>query len=578
MAGIQPNVYAAPSAVTGRTVLVVDDNMANRMVLEELLRQEGYAVRCAVDGVQAIAMFESEPADIVLMDVMMPGMDGYAATRHIKRLCDERDRYCPVLFVTAMSDERSLAACIDCGGDGFLVKPYNRTLLSAKMRALERSRDLYALVQQQRNELAEHHEHLRHEHDIAERTFAKLMQAGYLDAPNLRHMLAPVGLASGDLLLAEYRPDGVQHILLGDFTGHGLAAAMGAIPVADIFQSMTRKGLDIDHIAAEINRKLRAKLPVGLFLAACLLAVDAESGRVCIWNGGVPDALLYRPGEGLIARAPSRHLPLGILNEAEFAASLDCFGVRSGDRIYAYSDGLPEAVAPDGTMFGDARLNALLAEPELDDPFSAVCAALAAFRQGHPQHDDITLIEIGCVPPPAQAQPAQQHGPADDLRLSVEYGAARLRDADPNALVSALLEALPDVAAHRSRLYTVIAELLNNALDHGLLRLDSGLKDAANGFAEFYRQREERLQRLRNGSIRIGLRLSGTSEAGEARIEVEDSGAGFDHAGAVEQPSTQCPARRGLSLVRSLCRHVDFHGNGNRVTAVYAWPETPAEG
>lgn len=578
MASLQPNVNAAPSAVTGRTVLVVDDNMANRMVLEELLRQEGYAVRCAVDGAEAIAMFESEPADIVLMDVMMPGVDGYAATRHIKRLCAERDRYCPVLFVTAMSDERSLAACIDCGGDGFLVKPYNRTLLSAKMRALERSRDLYALVQQQRDELAAHHEHLRHEHDIAERTFAKLMQAGYLDAPNLRHMLAPVGLASGDLLLAEYRPDGVQHILLGDFTGHGLAAAMGAIPVADIFQSMTRKGLDIDHIAVEINRKLRAKLPVGLFLAACLLAVDAAQGKVCIWNGGVPDVLVYRAGAGLLAGLPSRHLPLGILSDCEFTASLECLDILPGDRIYAYSDGLPEAVSPDGSMFGEERLSALLADTALEDPFAAICAALTEFRQGHEQHDDITLIEIGCLPPDEPAQCAQQSGVADGLRVSVEYAAARLREDDPRRLFSTLIGALPDIATHRSRIYTVIAELFNNALDHGLLRLDSRLKDATDGFAEFYRKREERLQRLRNGSIRITLRLSGTPESGEVRIEVEDSGAGFDHAGVLEQPTLRCPARRGLQLVRSLCRQVDFHGSGNRVTAVYAWPDPTPEG
>lgn len=566
------------SAVAGRVVLVVDDNMINRRVLEDLLCQEGYAVRCAVDGAEAIAIFESEPVDFVLMDVMMPGVDGYAATRHIKRFCAERDRYCPVLFVTALSDERSLADCIDCGGDGFLVKPYNRTLLKAKMRALERSRDLYALVQQQRDELAVHHEHLRHEHDIAERTFSKLMQACFLDAPNLRHMLAPVGLASGDLLLAEYRPDGVQHILLGDFTGHGLAAAMGAIPVADIFQSMTRKGLDIDLIAAEINRKLRAKLPVGLFLAACLLAVDAATGKVCIWNGGVPDVLVHRAGAGLRARLPSRHLPLGILDATAFVASLDCADLQAGDRIYAFSDGLPEAIAPDGGMFGEARLSALIEDPAATDPFAAICSALAGFRQGHPQHDDITLIEIVC---PLASAPRRALPPArdasDSLAISVEYGAARLRHDDARNLLSALLEALPVIAARRSQVYTLIAELFNNALDHGLLGMDSRIKDTADGFAAYYRQRDERLRELRNGTIRISLRLSGTEQQGEVCIEVEDSGAGFDHAVMQAPPAAGCLSRRGLALVRSLCRSVDFHGSGNRVTAVHAWPDTVTE-
>jgi two-component system, HptB-dependent secretion and biofilm response regulator len=185
-------------------------------------------------------------------------------------------------------------------------------------------RDLYELVRRQKDELAEHHEHLRQQHEIAERTFGKLMRSGELDAPNLRHMLVPVSITSGDLLLAAYRPDGVQHILLGDFTGHGLAAAMGAIPVTDTFQSMTQKGFAIDQIAAEINRKLKASLPVGLFLAACLLSLDSRAGRLCIWNGGIPDVLVKSPDAGVHRRLASCHLPLGILEDEIFDAELDC--------------------------------------------------------------------------------------------------------------------------------------------------------------------------------------------------------------------------------------------------------------
>ncbi|MFZ5620018.1 MAG: ATP-binding SpoIIE family protein phosphatase [Pseudomonadota bacterium] len=564
-----PEMRRAPeSATASGVVLVVDDNTINRTVLQEQLQLDGYVVHTAADGAAAIRVFEARPVDFVLMDVMMPGMDGYAATRRIKEICGERDQYCPVLFVTAMTDEQSLAACVECGGDGFLVKPYNRTILRAKMNALERTRDLYALVRRQKGELELHHDHLRREHDIAERTVNQLMQNSCLDAPNLRYLLAPLGLASGDLLLAEYRPDGVQQVLLGDFTGHGLAAAMGAIPVADIFLSMTRKGFGIDEIAAEINRNLHAKLPVGLFLAACMLALDHRSGRVDAWNGGVPDVLIRRRAAGDCVRLSSRHLPLGILAEADFAAALETARVEAGDRIYVYSDGLIEAIGPAGEMFGEARLAALLARPAAAGHFPDICAALHAFRGDRPQNDDVALMEIECGPAAAPAAAM----PEDALTVSLDYTPRRLREELPERLLTALLEALPALAGHRRRLYTVVTELFSNALDHGLLQLDSAFKRDAQGFADYYARRDERLRRLAHGSIRVTLRLSGGAQAGRVDIAVEDSGTGFDHAAVLAAACGRGFARRGLSLVRELCAELRFRGKGNRVEAAYVWP------
>ena len=570
----KPIVADSPAGL----VLVVDDVAVNRKLLQMLLRNEGYAVVMAADGAEAIAVFEANPVDFVFMDVMMPGVDGYQATRRIKQLCDEQGRFCPVVFVTAATDEHSLAECLVCGGDDFMVKPYNHTILRAKMHALERIRDLYALIKNQKDELAAHHDDLLHQHEVAEQTFSRLMRTGNLDATNLNYLLESVDLTSGDLLLAEFRPDGVQHVLLGDFTGHGLAAAVGAIPVADIFRSMTRKGFGIDQIAVEINRKLKATLPVGLFLAACLLSLDARAGQVCIWNGGVPDVLLQRTDASACVRLCSRHLPLGILDEGNFDASLDCAEIQAGDRVYAYSDGLIEAVNPQDEMFGAARLDAMLMSAAGNAAFELLCAALSVFRQGCPQHDDITLIEIECMQPVAVVEhPAMVLRGADALNLRVEFAADRLRQGNTQPDLTRLLDLFPGLGAHRTSLYTVLAELFNNALEHGLLRLDSVLKDAADGFNEYYALREQRLLQLDQGSICVELQLSGDSDAGWMRISVEDSGPGFDYAATPTALPMQGLSRRGLALVRSLCRQLEFHGTGNRAEAVYAWSKSKVE-
>ena len=118
-------------------VLVVDDTETNRMILTVFLRRLGHNVVLAEDGAQAVAAFEREAPDLVLMDVMMPVMDGYEATRRIKALAGEH--WVPVLFVSALDNEESLVAGLDAGGDDYLPKPVNYVVLDAKLRATTRT-------------------------------------------------------------------------------------------------------------------------------------------------------------------------------------------------------------------------------------------------------------------------------------------------------------------------------------------------------------------------------------------------------------------------------------------------------
>jgi PAS domain S-box-containing protein len=118
-------------------VLVVDDTATNRQLLQVFLRKLGYLVDVAVDGEKAIERFLAGAPDLVLMDVMMPVMDGYEATRRIKALCG--DRWVPVVFLSALDKEENLIMGLDAGGDDYLHKPVNFVVLDAKLRSLARS-------------------------------------------------------------------------------------------------------------------------------------------------------------------------------------------------------------------------------------------------------------------------------------------------------------------------------------------------------------------------------------------------------------------------------------------------------
>ena len=129
-----PQSPADPSLLK---VLVVDDTATNRQILQVFLRKLGFQVDTAVDGANAIERFQSGAPDLVLMDVMMPVMDGYEATRRIKALCG--DRWVPVVFLSALDKEENLVMGLDAGGDDYLHKPVNFVVLDAKLRSVKRA-------------------------------------------------------------------------------------------------------------------------------------------------------------------------------------------------------------------------------------------------------------------------------------------------------------------------------------------------------------------------------------------------------------------------------------------------------
>ena len=167
--------------IIARKVLVADDDIPNRLILQAILEKQGYKVLLADDGLQAVEVFRREQPDLVLMDINMPQMDGYEATQEIKSISGEA--FVPVIFLTATTDSEGLAKCVESGGDDFLTKPYNRVLLQARIDALLRIRELYNTVQHQRNELASHQKRLDRERQLAKRLFSNILETGALNLP-----------------------------------------------------------------------------------------------------------------------------------------------------------------------------------------------------------------------------------------------------------------------------------------------------------------------------------------------------------------------------------------------------------
>ncbi len=564
-------------------ILIVDDEKTNRMILTAILKKEGYSVVSASNGEEAIEVFQQQQPALVLMDIMMPVMDGYEATRQIKILSGEK--FIPIIFLTAMTDEKALSRCVDVGGDDFLSKPYNQIIIKAKIDALERMSQLYNTVYEQKRELIAHQEHESKEQEVARKVFDSILNPGCLSADNIKLHLSPLSLFNGDVVLAAVKPTGGLHMLFGDFTGHGLAASLGALPLSDVFYSMTAKGYSIHDVVREINRKLKHQLPTGMFLAACLVEIDTINNILKYWNGAIPAAYLHK-GDAVVELS-SRHLPLGILDDSSFSDKVDIIEIASNDKVILSTDGILEAENSSGEMFGRERfLNCLkvnmlknneLPESEDADLFQHILDTLDDFIQGQEQNDDVTLGVISCDIDYIN-QLACQRGSYKKFipthwQFELLFYYDCIKSIDPVPLINQILGEIQGHQIQQDRLSTVLTELFCNALDHGLLELDSSIKTSPEGFMQFYADKEKRLDNLQEGSIKISVKNVPDKCGGDLHIVFEDSGKGFDVSSLqqIEENNTPKLSGRGMTLIRNFCQSVTYNETGNRIECIYSW-------
>lgn len=504
-------------------VLVVDDTATNRQILQVFLRKLGLEVVLAEDGAKGVAAYESEAPDIVIMDVMMPVMDGYEATRRIKAQAGER--WVPVLFLSALDNDDSLVAGLNAGGDDYLPKPVNFVVLDAKLRSLARALHMQRSLDDERDraaaisdnlvdgvitindvgvmqscnpavenifgyeqgemidknvsilmpepyrsehdgylahyvkggqprilgvgqralfgrrkngevfplelgvsemrvagnrqfvgvlhdaservaaetQLRENAERLQTYHDnqeaataLAQRIVASQMRRDGLNDPDVGYWLSSAENFSGDIVAATRGPEGDLYVLLADATGHGLGAAICTLPVLSVFYSMGETGVALGWIVHEVNRQLKATLPVGHFVAAGMLRIDANGRYADAWVGGIPDLLVLDTGGKARHRVRSENLPFGIDDCDAESIRHERIDLRPGDQFVLFSDGLVEAENEDGQAFGDVRLLTALASTAAADRLDAVKLALVEHLGNALPHDDVSLMLIDC--------------------------------------------------------------------------------------------------------------------------------------------------------------------------------------
>ncbi|QOZ25130.1 PP2C family protein-serine/threonine phosphatase [Bradyrhizobium sp. CCBAU 51753] len=380
-------------------LLVVDDNEDNRYTLTRRLDREGYKnLTIATNGREALEKLKAQPFDLVLLDIMMPDMNGYEVLEQVKATPALRD--IPIIMISSLDEIESVIRCIELGAEDYLNKPFNPTLLRARVGAsLEKKR--------LRDEVRSNMERLAQELEAA-RALQLAMLPRQFPSCSPSHPIAvhavmePAKEVGGDLYDCFYAGEHTFCFLVGDVCGKGASAAMFMARArslvritVNLWRQWRADDLDPGALLDAVNRELCQDNDDCMFVTMFLGLIDTHSGLLSFANAGHPRPhLIASSGETGQIDAKAA-LPLGVRREARFPTLT--LQIHPGDALFLCSDGVFEAANGDGELFSVERVGQLLRQAAAAEPLEMVRIikdAVDAFTGGASRTDDLTALAL----------------------------------------------------------------------------------------------------------------------------------------------------------------------------------------
>jgi sigma-B regulation protein RsbU (phosphoserine phosphatase) len=389
-------------SVNPGALLIVDDNEDNRYTLTRRLQREGYSnFTTAADGEQALELLGKQRFDLVLLDVMMPGLNGYEVLQRMH--ADSRLRHVPVIMISALDEIDSVIRCIELGAEDYLSKPFNPTLLRARVGAsLEKKR--------MRDEIVSYLDQIECELQAARQIQLSMVPTEFLDPTPERPVevyatLEPARRVGGDLYDFFWGEDGRMYFVVADVSDKGAPAALFMARtktmirlVSTLYRLPGGVRMEPHQIIEKVNEGLSLENEQGMFVTVFLGILDPATSTLSFSNAGHNLPYLLRASDGVSALNGARGKPLGI--RPTFTYQSESLKLAPGDGLFVYTDGITEALNAANELFSEERLEQALkplAAASASDVVSGVMERVRAFAANAVQADDIAAMGLRFV-------------------------------------------------------------------------------------------------------------------------------------------------------------------------------------
>ncbi len=373
-----------------KLILIVDDTPLNIGVISGALK-DSYKTKVATNGEKALALASAhEKPDLILLDIMMPGMDGYEVCSRLK--ADPATNEIPVIFLTGQTSAEEETRGFEVGAVDYIHKPFSPAVVKARVRS-------HILLRESRAQLAAQLQTLNSELEMARQIQLSILPHSIPKLAGLdiaAHYL-PMTSVAGDFYDFIQIDDKHLGILIADVSGHGLPSALIASMLQVALSGQAGHATEPAKVLSGLNHALCGKFTDN-FVTAAYVYVDLENNLMRYAGAGHPPMLQWRDSTGKTSQILENGLVLGMIGEARYEA-LE-FLLEPGDRYVLCTDGILEAANSTQEQFGTDRLMSFMKNQKHlgVEPFSqSLLDDLAGWSNqpgGQGQQDDITLLVI----------------------------------------------------------------------------------------------------------------------------------------------------------------------------------------
>ncbi|HEX5109910.1 MAG TPA: SpoIIE family protein phosphatase [Vicinamibacterales bacterium] len=359
-------------------IVVIEDDASIRRGLADSLRKQSYDVLTAADGEEGCRLVRDNPPDLVILDLMLPGMSGYDVCRELRG----HGLATPILMLTAQSHEADRVQGFDSGADDYVTKPFSiRELIGRVGAILRRSEGRLDLANQK-------------ELDDARRIQQQLMPKEIPRISGLRiaGSWRPARIAAGDYFDALRLDAETVAVCIADVSGKGMPAAMMMANLQAAVKTCVAYRMRPRELCERVNRVMCANLAGQGFITFFYAEVTRD--RLAYCNAGHNPPLAQLHGSPATSRLSAGGMVLGVVADSPYEE--EGVHLTSGDCVLLYTDGVTESRDASGEEFGEDRLARVvqrLRGSEAAVLTDAVLSAAAEFSHNH-FHDDLTVVAV----------------------------------------------------------------------------------------------------------------------------------------------------------------------------------------
>jgi len=336
------------SVLRGAKILVVDDQPANLAVLRGVLEAADYKIFLAPSGKVALKSAARALPDLILLDLMMPEMDGFEVCRRLK--ANPETRHIPVIFITAEDQTQSVVEGFQVGAVDYIPKPFRDQEVLVRVRNAVFTKKLF-------EENRAHQQKLEKELETAREMQLGLMptEAPRLDRVHLLGRCVPAEKVGGDFFRYFDLSDGGLALSIADVTGHAMAAAIPAVMFNGLLESNMEWGISMEELFARLNQSVHRLLDRRTYVCFVMARLDPERRLLRLANAGCPFPLHYRARTGdVVELVTDQAYPLGVSVDSCYTTQE--ITLEPGDSVAFCSDGISEAADATGVLYGIERI------------------------------------------------------------------------------------------------------------------------------------------------------------------------------------------------------------------------------